>query len=168
MLILGIDPGVINTGYGLVESRDNRTRAVDYGTLTCDRSYRLPERLDCIYRGVQELCRRFGPVALAVEDVFFNKNVRTALAVGHVRGSVILAALHQGLMVYTYTPLQIKQTITGYGMADKQQVQRMVQITLKLPELPRPDHAADALAAALCHYFMLRFPAAARGEGGPG
>lgn len=88
-----------------------------------------------------------------MEDVFFNKNVRTALVVGHVRGAVMLAGLHQGMDIFTYTPLEIKQALTGYGRAGKEQVQKMVQIVLGLPEPPQPDHAADALAAAVCHYY---------------
>ncbi|HHW41580.1 MAG TPA: crossover junction endodeoxyribonuclease RuvC [Syntrophomonadaceae bacterium] len=156
MLILGVDPGVIFTGYGIIDADGKEVRVVDYGILEFGREFELPDRLDSVYRGITRICTSSRPDALALEDVFFNKNARTALTVGHVRGAVILAALHHGLDVFTYTPLQIKQTVTGYGRANKAQVQRMVQISLKLKVLPQPDHAADALAAALCHYFSDR------------
>lgn len=156
MLILGVDPGVIFTGYGIIEADEGQLEALEYGTLEFKREFELPERLEKVYRRIAEICMDVQPHALALEDVFFNKNARTALTVGHVRGAVMLAALHNGLAVFTYTPLQIKQTVTGYGRASKAQVQRMVQITLKLKAAPRPDHAADALAAALCHYYSSR------------
>lgn len=156
MLILGVDPGVIFTGYGIIDADERRLEAVEYGTLEFGREFELPDRLESIYRRIARICADTRPHALALEDVFFNRNARTAMTVGHVRGAVMLAALHNGLDVFTYTPLQIKQTVTGYGRANKAQVQRMVQLSLRLKALPQPDHAADALAAALCHYYSSR------------
>jgi crossover junction endodeoxyribonuclease RuvC len=156
MIIIGIDPGVIYTGYGVIKIKERCVRAVDYGIIEIAREQDLPARLAGIYKRIAGLCEQLQPDALAVEEVFFNKNARTALTVGHVRGAIILAALHQGAEVFSYTPLQIKQTVSGYGRADKEQMQRMVKLLLKLQELPKPDHAADALAAAICHYYMSR------------
>lgn len=156
VIILGIDPGVVSTGYGVVAVRNGKLIPVDYGLIRIDREQSLPERLAGIYDNIAELCRDLQPDALALEDIYFNKNARTALTVGHVRGAVILAAIHRGVDVYYYTPLQIKQTVSGYGRAEKDQMQRMVKLILGLPELPEPDHAADALAAAICHYYIAR------------
>lgn len=156
MIIIGIDPGVIYTGYGVIKTKERCARALDYGMIKIAREQELPARLAGVYERIAGLCEQLQPDALAVEEVFFNKNARTALTVGHMRGAIILAALHQGVEVFSYTPLQIKQTVSGYGRADKEQVQRMVKLLLKLKELPKPDHAADALAAAICHYYMSR------------
>jgi len=156
MIILGIDPGVVSTGYGAVQIKDGRAGLIDCGVINIDKKHDLPERLSAIYDGVSAICRQLRPQALALEEIFFSKNARTAITVGHTRGAVILAAVHQDIDVFAYTPLQIKQTISGYGRADKSQMQRMVQMILRLREIPRPDHAADALAAALCHYYISR------------
>ncbi|MGB4505320.1 MAG: crossover junction endodeoxyribonuclease RuvC [Syntrophaceticus sp.] len=156
MIILGIDPGVISTGYGVIEVKEGKESLVDFGVINIDRKQELPARLSAIYDGITNVCQQLKPNALAIEEIFFSKNARTAITVGHARGAVILAAVHQGVEVFTYTPLQIKQTVSGYGRADKLQMQRMVQMILKLQEIPRPDHAADALAAALCHYYISR------------
>ncbi len=156
MIILGIDPGVISTGYGVIEIKDRRVNLVDYGVIKIEREQDLPSRLSGIYNGITGICEKFQPGAMSIEGIYFNKNARTALTVGHTRAAVILAAVHQGIEVATYTPLEIKQTVSGYGRADKSQIQRMVQVTLKLKDIPRPDHAADALAAALCHYYISR------------
>jgi crossover junction endodeoxyribonuclease RuvC len=154
VIILGIDPGVVSTGYGVLKIKQRQIELIDYGTIKVNSECELPSRLAGIYKKMERICVHYRPDALAVEDVFFNRNTKTALAVGHVRGAIMLAAAHHGLAVFTYTPLQIKQAITGYGRAGKEQVQRMLKIILKLPELPQPDHAADALAAALCHYYQ--------------
>ncbi|MEG3068613.1 MAG: crossover junction endodeoxyribonuclease RuvC [Syntrophaceticus schinkii] len=156
MIILGIDPGVISTGYGVIKIEGGKAGLVDCGVIKIDKKHDLPERLSGIYNGVSGVCQHFKPGAVALEEIFFSKNARTAITVGHTRGAVILAAVHQGIEVFSYTPLQIKQTISGYGRADKSQMQRMVQMTLRLQEVPQPDHAADALAAALCHYYIFR------------
>lgn len=156
MIILGIDPGVISTGYGAINIKEGKESLVDFGVISIDRKQDLPARLSGIYNAVSRVCQQLKPGALAIEEIFFSKNARTAITVGHARGAVILAAVHQGIEVFTYTPLQIKQTVSGYGRADKSQMQRMVQMILRLQEVPRPDHAADALAAALCHYYISR------------
>jgi len=154
VIILGIDPGVVTTGFGVLKIEEGQVELIDYGTIKVNSKCELPSRLAGIYEQLERICASHQPDTMALEDVFFNRNTRTALVVGHVRGAIMLAAVHHGLAVFTYTPLQIKQAITGYGRADKGQVQRMLKIILRLPELPRPDHAADALAAALCHYYQ--------------
>ncbi len=151
MVILGIDPGLVTTGYGLLSVDAGRPVAIGYGTIVLDSSLDLPTRLMVVYQELEAICERHRPQAMAIEDLFYNKNVRTAMAVGHVRGVIILLGAHQGLDVNAYTPLQIKQAVTGYGRAEKGQLQRMLKLILKLSEEPQPDHAADALAAAFCH-----------------
>jgi len=156
MIILGIDPGVISTGYGAIKTDDGRASLIDFGVIKVERGQDLPSRLNSIYQGIADLCKQLRPDALAIEEIYFSKNARTALTVGHTRGAVILAAVHHGVEVFAYTPLQIKQTISGYGRADKIQMQRIIKMILRLEEIPRPDHAADALGAALCHYYISR------------
>jgi crossover junction endodeoxyribonuclease RuvC len=151
MIILGIDPGVVSTGYGLLSVAAGQPAVLEYGTIVIESKLDLPSRLQGIYQRLADICGRYHPEAMAIEDLFYNKNVRTAMTVGHVRGVIILVGMHQGLTVHTYTPLQIKQAVTGYGRADKEQLQRMLKLIFKLPEAPEPDHAADALAAAFCH-----------------
>lgn len=153
MIILGIDPGTAITGCAVIESTasGNTLRALDYGCIRTSPDLPMHVRLQEIYSAV---CRKVGeykPEVVAIEQLFFSKNVRTALAVGQARGVAILAAANCGLGVAEYTPLQVKQAVTGYGRASKQQVQRMVTALLRLPEIPRPDDTADALAVAICH-----------------
>jgi crossover junction endodeoxyribonuclease RuvC len=136
MIILGVDPGVISTGYGAIEIKDGKESLVDCGVITIERERELPARLSGIYDGITRLCRRLQPKAVAIEEIFFSKNARTAITVGHTSAAVILAAVHQGVEVSTYTPLQIKQMVSGYGRADKNQMQRIVQMILKLQDLP--------------------------------
>ncbi|MCG0277505.1 MAG: crossover junction endodeoxyribonuclease RuvC [Thermanaeromonas sp.] len=151
MRILGIDPGTATTGYGIIEAEGSLVKAGEYGSISTSPAYPLPLRLANLYEQVLSLIRREKPSCLAVEEIFFSRNTRTAMAVGQARGVVILAATHAGLEVAEYTPLEVKQAVTGYGRAPKYQVQRMVQAILNLPQLPQPDDAADALAVALCH-----------------
>jgi crossover junction endodeoxyribonuclease RuvC len=151
MVILGIDPGVVSTGYGLLTTAAGQPEVLDYGTIVMESKLDLPSRLQGIYQGLAEICGRYHPEAMSIEDLFYNKNVRTAMTVGHVRGVIILVGVQQGLTVHTYTPLQIKQAVTGYGRAEKEQLQRMLKLIFKLPAAPEPDHAADALGAAFCH-----------------
>ncbi|NLS75802.1 MAG: crossover junction endodeoxyribonuclease RuvC [Chloroflexi bacterium] len=151
MLVLGIDPGTATTGYGVVNSEGGALSLVSYGVIETPAGTPLPERLQMIYRGVTEVVRRCGPAEAAVEELFFSKNARTALAVGHGRGVALLALADAGLPVSEYKPAQIKQAITGYGQADKRQMQEMVRLLLGLESLPKPDDAADALAIAICH-----------------
>ena len=150
MIVLGIDPGTAATGYGVVERDGAKLRAIDYGCLETLPTQELPERLLEIHRAVTELILTHQPVQVGVERLFFNRNVQTAFAVGQARGVVLLAAAEHGLPVFEYGPHEVKLAVTGYGRADKAQVQRMVQIVLGMAVLPRPDDAADALAVAIC------------------
>ncbi|MFI5254667.1 MAG: crossover junction endodeoxyribonuclease RuvC [Candidatus Limnocylindrales bacterium] len=150
MIVLGIDPGTALTGYGLVERTGSRLRAIDYGCLETPSTMVLPERLVLIADGLIELIETHRPDLVAVERLYFNKNVQTALAVGQARGVALLTAARYGLPVHEYGPSEVKMAVTGYGRAEKDQVQRMVQTVLGLAVLPRPDDAADALAIAIC------------------
>ncbi len=150
MIVLGIDPGTAMTGYGLVERTGSRLRAVDYGCLETPAGMPLPERLLLIQDGLIDLIESHRPDLVAVERLFFNKNVQTAFAVGQARGVALLTAARYGLPVYEYGPHEVKLAVTGYGRAEKVQVQRMVQVVLGMATLPRPDDAADALAIAIC------------------
>jgi crossover junction endodeoxyribonuclease RuvC len=150
LIVLGIDPGTAQTGYGLVERTGSRLRAIDYGCLETPAAMPLPQRLVLIQDGLVDLIETHRPDLVAVERLFFNKNVQTALAVGHARGVALLTAARYGLPVYEYGPSEVKIAVTGHGRAEKGQVQRMVQTVLGLAVLPRPDDAADALAIAIC------------------
>ena len=148
MIVLGIDPGTAALGYGIVERTGGRLREVDHGCLTTSPDLSLPERLLAIHALVDELISLHQPDLLGIERLFFSRNVQTAFAVGQARGVVLLAAAQHGTPVREATPNEVKSAITGYGAADKEQVQRMVQLVLGMSELPRPDDAADALAIA--------------------
>jgi crossover junction endodeoxyribonuclease RuvC len=148
VIVLGIDPGTASLGYGIVERTAGRLREVDHGCLTTSPDMTLPERLLEIHALVDELISLHQPNLLGVERLFFSRNVQTAFAVGQARGVVLLAAAQHGTPVREATPNEVKSAITGYGAADKEQVQRMVQLVLGMSELPRPDDAADALAIA--------------------
>jgi crossover junction endodeoxyribonuclease RuvC len=150
VIVLGIDPGTARTGYGLVEREGSSLRLIDYGCLETLSTQELPRRLLEIHQAVTELIVTHKPAQLGVERLFFNKNVQTAFAVGQARGVVLLAAAEHGLPVFEYGPHEVKVAVTGYGRADKNQVQRMVQMVLNMPNLPKPDDAADALAVAIC------------------
>lgn len=156
MLVLGLDPGVAITGYGLVSRIGNHLEAVDYGVVRTPVGQPLPERLLTIHGELRRLFASHSPDAVAVEQLFFCNNARTAMAVGQARGVVLLAVAGAGLAVAEYTPLQVKQAVVGYGRADKRQVQEMVRVLLALRDLPRPDDAADALAIAICHAHTCR------------
>ena len=151
MIVLGIDPGTANTGYGVVASRRGRTVALDGGVIETAAGLPLERRLAAIHARVVELIAEHAPVAVAIEDLYFGANARSAMQVGQARGVVLLAAGQAGLPCSSYTPQQIKNAVCGSGRAEKLQVQQMVQRLLSLTELPRPDHAADALAVAICH-----------------
>jgi crossover junction endodeoxyribonuclease RuvC len=151
VIVLGIDPGLANTGYGVVQRRAGRLVALDGGCITT-RPGTSPElRLEQVHSAIGELMARHEPDAVALEALYFGQNVRSAFAVGQARGVVLLAAGQRGVGCHDYTPQQVKGAVCGSGRADKGQVQRMVQTLLGLTELPRPDHAADALAVAICH-----------------
>jgi len=159
VLILGIDPGTAITGYGLVREDDQGLTLVECGAIVTPAGQPLPERLRHIYRGLADLMGRYKPEAAAVEELFFSRNTRTALSVGHARGVVLLALADAGLPIYEYKPLEVKQAIAGYGGADKQQVQEMVRLLLNLDHIPQPDDAADAVAVAVCHIHSARMMA---------
>lgn len=157
MLVIGIDPGTATTGYGLVqELPDGNLRSVAYGAILTAANTPLPERLIDLYRQLSELLLLHHPVSAAVEKLFFQKNVRTALSVGQARGVALLALAQSGLSVAEYTPLEVKMAVVGYGAAEKGQVQQMVRALLSLDDIPRPDDAADALAIAICHIHSAR------------
>jgi crossover junction endodeoxyribonuclease RuvC len=151
MLVLGIDPGTANTGYGVVARRGGRLAALDGGVIETPAGLPLERRLATIHARVCALIEEHAPEAVALEDLYFGVNARSAMAVGHARGVVMLAAGQAGLPCAGYTPQQIKGAVCGTGRAGKEQVIRMVQTLLSLTEPPRPDHAADALAVAICH-----------------
>lgn len=157
MIILGIDPGIAIVGYSIVECKGNNFKAIDYGCITTDSDLLFPDRIKIIYDKLTEIIERYNPEDLAVEELFFNKNVKTAIKVGQARGVEILAAVNKGMNIYEYTPLQIKQAVVGYGRADKVQVQEMVKLLLNLKERPKPDDVADALAVAICHGSSIKF-----------
>ena len=151
MFVLGVDPGVSRCGYGCVESARGQTKAIAVGVLSTPPSQPLPERLAALDTDLRELIADLRPNVVAVERLFFQTNVRTAMSVGQASGLVLAAASQAGCEVVQYTPNQVKQAVAGYGAAGKEQVQRMVQSLLGLPEVPKPADAADALALALCH-----------------
>jgi crossover junction endodeoxyribonuclease RuvC len=166
MIVLGIDPGTANTGYGVVASdpaRPGRLRALDGGVVETPAGLALERRLTAIHARVLELIDEHAPQAVAVEDLYFGANARSALAVGQARGVVLLAAGQRGLPCAAYTPQQVKGAVCGSGRADKAQVQQMVGRLLSLPQPPAPDHAADALAVAICHANRAPLTAAAAG-----
>lgn len=151
MRILGIDPGYAILGYGVVDAAGTKLSAVDYGVIETTPEEPLPERLSRLYDGMQTLIERFRPDMAVFEELFFYRNTTTALAVGAGRGVAILSAQQAGIPLYEYTPMQIKLAVTGNGHADKRAVQQMVKLLLCLRSEPKPDDAADALAAAICH-----------------
>ncbi|HEY68913.1 MAG: crossover junction endodeoxyribonuclease RuvC [Chloroflexi bacterium] len=159
MRVLGIDPGTAITGYGVVEEVGGDLRPLTFGVIRTPADRPLPVRLRTIYQAVKALVTEWEPAAAAVEELFFSSNVRTAMSVGQARGVVLLALADAGLTVAEYTPLAVKQAVTGYGNADKAQMQEMVRLLLGLAEVPRPDDAADALAVAICHLHSARLTA---------
>jgi len=152
MIILGIDPGLATMGYGVISAVHGNFSVIDYGVVTTPKELTLPQRLAQLEEGVTELVTTFKPQNIAIEELFFSKNITTGIPVAEARGVILLTAVKNlGDEVYEYTPNQIKMAITGYGGADKIQMQHMVQALLRLKKVPRPDDAADALAVALCH-----------------
>lgn len=151
MKVLGIDPGTIKMGYGVVEGQGDRMSLVDCGALTSPERSPIGERLNYLYRELLEIVRHHRPDAMAVEQPFVAKNVRSALAIGRAQAVALLAATGQGIPTYEYTPTRIKQQVANYGASSKEQVQEMVRLQLGLEEAPQPDDAADAVAVAICH-----------------
>ena len=151
MVILGIDPGVATVGFGIISETGGIPKPVRYGVITTDAGMRLALRLSKINSAVRELIGIFAPDAIAVEELFFNTNLKTAIAVAHGRAAVLLAGEELGIQMYEYTPLQVKKAVVGYGHASKTQVMDMVRRLLSMEQTPKPDDAADALAIAICH-----------------
>jgi len=152
MIVLGIDPGLATMGYGLIEYKSGNFRALDYGVITTPKEATLPERLRMLEESVECLIRRSNPDRIAIEEIFFSKNITTGIAVSEARGVILLtAAKLMNNEIYEYTPNEIKLAVTGSGYAEKKQMQKMVQMILKLSDIPKPDDAADALAVAITH-----------------
>ncbi|MDW7672026.1 MAG: crossover junction endodeoxyribonuclease RuvC [Bacillota bacterium] len=151
MIILGIDPGLATTGFGVIAYEKNHFQVIQYGVIRTPSQTPLPDRLVKLREGIQTLIEKYHPECAAIEELFFNTNAKSAFLVGQARGVAVVTAAAAGLQVYEYTPLQVKQGVAGYGRADKQQVQQMVKTLLHLKEIPKPDDAADALAIAMCH-----------------
>ncbi len=151
MIVLGIDPGIATIGFGVVEATGSCQSLIRCGVIRTNAGQRLALRLDQIHRDAIELIDTFKPDAMAIEELFFNTNLTTAISVSHGRGVLVLAGEQRGIPMYEYTPLQVKQTVAGYGRADKKQVMEMVRRLLGMDSVPRPDDAADALAIAICH-----------------
>ncbi len=156
MLVLGIDPSTVATGYGLVELKNSMLRTVDYGVIRPPAAQHLHQRIKIIYDRVTEITSQVRPDAVAIEDLFYSRNIKVALSLGQARGAVILAAVNQGLPIFEYAPRTVKQAVTGSGSASKEQVQRMTQRLLNLAEPPQPLDASDALAIAICHLLKSR------------
>lgn len=156
MLVLGVDPGASATGYGIVARGDGVLHAIEYGSVSTSSTASFPSRLQHIFSHLADLIRRHQPDCAAVETLVFAKNAQSAFKLGQARGVILLAAAQAGLAIAEYTPLQVKSAVTGYGAADKRQVQQMVQTLLGLPEAPRSIDAADALAIAICHHQSAR------------
>jgi crossover junction endodeoxyribonuclease RuvC len=154
--VIGIDPGTAITGWGILESDDQELTMVAGGVVKTAAGTPLPQRLQIIYRDLTGIIEQWQPESSAIEELFFSKNAKTALAVGHGRGAAMLALANAGLPIAEYKPLEVKQAVTGYGGADKLQVQQMVKLLLALDDIPRPDDAADALAIAICHLHSAR------------
>ena len=151
MVILGIDPGVATIGFGLIDAQRHKHTLLQYGVITTPPGIPLSSRLLQISQDMEELICRFKPDEMAVEELFFSKNITTGIAVAHGRGVILLAAEKLGVPVFEYTPMQVKQAVVGYGKAEKKQVMLMTQRLLNMKQIPRPDDAADALALAICH-----------------
>lgn len=156
MRIIGIDPGTGILGFGVIDASGAKTRLVTAGVIRTPAHTPLPDRLEEIYDSLTDIIKETNPAVMAIEKLFFARNVTTAMSVSHARGVAMLTGKQAGLAIEEYTPLQIKQTITGYGKADKKQVQEMVRLQLGLREVPKPDDCADALAAAIMCAFMQR------------
>ncbi|SDT30499.1 Holliday junction endonuclease RuvC [Paenibacillaceae bacterium GAS479] len=151
MRILGIDPGIAIVGFGFIDKDGSRLTPVQYGSIETEAGTPHEMRLKQVYDSASALMDKYKPDSVAVEKLFFNRNVTTAFTVGEARGVIILAAAQRGLPVSEYTPMQVKQAVVGYGKAEKRQVQEMVRMFLKLAKIPKPDDVADALAVAVCH-----------------
>lgn len=151
MRILGIDPGIAIVGYGVIDSEVGRYKVIDYGAITTEAGLPVSVRLNMIFTAMSELIDKYKPDVMSIEELFFNKNVKTAITVAQARGVIVVAGSLKGVPIYEYTPLQIKQALVGYGRAEKSQIQQMTKMILNLPKIPKPDDVADALAIAICY-----------------
>ncbi len=159
MRILGIDPGTVVTGYGIVDSNGGDLLSVSYGAIKPPKSFKVPERLGYIYNHLFKIVAQFKPDIVAVEEPFVSENIKSALAIGKAQAVAILTAVNNGIPVCEYPPGKIKQQVTGYGGGNKEQVQEMVKLELKLSQVPEPEDAADALAVAICHSHEIQLNA---------
>ncbi|MBO4339232.1 MAG: crossover junction endodeoxyribonuclease RuvC [Clostridiales bacterium] len=150
-VILGIDPGYAIVGYGIINYEKNRFSVIDYGAVTTEAKTPFNKRLAIIYNSLNELIIKYKPEAMAIEKLFYNTNAKTVIDVAQARGVIMLAAENNGIQAFEYTPLQVKQSVVGYGRAEKKQVQEMTRVILNLEKIPKPDDTADALAMAICH-----------------
>ncbi len=166
MLVLGIDPGTASTGWGVVSKEGDDLVLVGYGTVNTSQDTPLPQRLQTIHRELGEVISQHRPDAVVVEKLFFSKNVKTALSLGQARGVALLAAADAGIPLYEYTPLEVKQSVVGYGRASKDQIQQLVKMLLRLDSVPQPNDAADAIAVAICHIHSARLEAILGTEAG--
>ncbi|MCW6678018.1 crossover junction endodeoxyribonuclease RuvC [Anaerococcus sp. NML200574] len=157
MIVLGIDPGIAIMGYGVIEFNGNKVKVLENGVITTSSKTETPKRLEILYDNLDNIIKEYKPDEFAIEELFFNQNVKTAITVGHARGIQVLCAQQNNIDIYEYTPLQIKQAITGYGRASKKQMQMTITSLLNLRSIPKPDDAADALSVALCHVLSQRF-----------
>lgn len=157
MIILGIDPGTATTGFGVIQVDQGEAKLMDYGCIETPKDKSLPERLKQISKDLEELIRMWIPDSIAIEELFFSKNVKTAMHVAHARGAIMQKLADEGFEIYEYKPQQIKEAVCGYGKAEKWQVQKMVKMILNMKDIPKPDDAADALACAICHAQHLKF-----------
>ncbi|MGN0163691.1 MAG: crossover junction endodeoxyribonuclease RuvC [Candidatus Ornithomonoglobus sp.] len=151
MIIIGVDPGYAIVGIGVLEYKGNKFRPLEYGAITTPAGMSTVDRLKKIYDEMTLLINKYNPDAVAIEELFFNSNQKTAINVAQARGVILVAVRNKNVPIYEYTPLQVKQSVTGYGRADKKQIQNMVKLLLNLNVIPKPDDAADGLALAICH-----------------
>lgn len=151
MRIIGIDPGYAIMGYGILDYNGNKFKTVTYGSIETPAGIPMPQRLNMIYTELDRILAEYQPEEASIEELFFNSNTTTAISVGEARGVALLACERHGVRISEYTPLQIKQSLVGFGRAEKKQVQTMVKLILNLKEVPKPDDTADAVAAAICH-----------------
>lgn len=156
MLVLGVDPGSVVTGYGLIEKKQNQMSCIHAGAISSSNKVPFFQRIHKIYQSMVDIMGRYHPQEMAIEDVFFSKNVKSALKIGHARGAVLIAAVQSGVEIFEYAPLEIKQSVVGYGRATKEQVRSMVRVILKLETKLNLD-TSDALATAICHLNWTRF-----------
>ncbi len=157
MRILGIDPGFAITGYGIIDTNKSQVELVCYGVIRTSAKNTFPERITEVYESLNTIIEKYEPDEVAIEELFFNKNVKTGILVSQARGVMILSCVLNGIKINEYTPLQVKKGLTGYGKAPKVQCMSVVRMLLELEEIPKPDDAADALAVALCHYNESKF-----------